>query len=102
MTLCECAALRVLSGKPHGDAVDEQRRVRERLRLSPVDPAFDDRDASPLELARELRVDGEVAWDAQELLVQLDEALGGDGGGHLRCRRARDLAVVIELPGPDE
>ena len=63
----------VLAGEPDRDAVDEQRRVGERLGVPPVDAALVDRGAAALELARELRVDGEVVGRAQQLLVQLGE-----------------------------
>ena len=50
-------------------------REGERLRLAPVDTALADRVASPLELLRELRVHREALGDAEELLVQLGDAL---------------------------
>ena len=69
---------RVLAGDPDRDAVDEQRRERERLRLAPVDAALVDRVAAALELLHQLRVRREALGDAQQLLVQLAQPLGGD------------------------
>ena len=91
------AALRILAGQPHGDPVDEQRGVGERFSLTPVDATFGDRSAAPLELARELRVNGEVVGRAQQLVVQLDQPVGRDSGRDLGCRRTRDLTVRIDL-----
>ena len=80
MPLRERAALGVLAREPDRDAVDEQRGERERLGLAPVDPAFVERGPAPLELARELRVDGEALRYAQELVGEAAQAFGGDGG----------------------
>ena len=44
VALRERAALRVLPGEPDRDAVDEQRREGERLRVAPVDAALVDRE----------------------------------------------------------
>ena len=79
VALRERAALHVLAGEANRDAFDEQRRVRERLGVAPLDPAVDDRIAASLELLRELRVNGESVGRAQQLLVQLDQ--------HVRRRR---------------
>ena len=57
----------VLAGEPDRDAVDEQRRVGERLGVTPVDAALVDRGAPPLELPRELRVHGELVGRREQL-----------------------------------
>ena len=86
----ERPALGVLPREPDRDAVLEQGRERERLGLPPVDPALVERLAAPLELLRELRVHLEAVGDAEQLLVQLAQTLGGHGGddGRRRCPAA--------------
>ena len=95
VALREGAALRVLAGQPHGDAVDEQRRVGQRLRLPPVDAALADCDAAPLELPSELRMHGELVRRSEQLLGQRDEPVLRNSGHDLRPRRAGDRAVVL-------
>ena len=68
---------------------------RERLGLRPVDPALlAERLAPPLELARELRVDGEAVGHREELLVQRLEALLRDGGLGLLAAGAPGPALL--------
>ena len=78
MPVRERAALGVLAGEADRDALDEQARERERLRLAPVDAALVERFDSPLEHLHELRVDGEPFGDADELVLELAEPLGRD------------------------
>jgi hypothetical protein len=55
--------------------------------VAPVDPAFLGRGRTALELAEELRVDGEVLGDGEQLLVELPQPLGRDrGDGAVRGR----------------
>ena len=70
--------LRVLAREPDRDAVLEQRRECERLRLSPVDAALPDRLPAAFELARQLGVDGETAGHPKQLLVQGQEPVCRD------------------------
>ena len=89
MPVRERAALGVLAGEANRDAVDEERRVCERLRLPPVDAALLDRLSPPLELLHQLRVRREPVGGAQQLLVQLAQPVGGDGGVDGGAGRAR-------------
>ena len=87
----ERAALGVLAGEPDRDSVLEERGERERLRVSPVDPAFAQGLATAFELPCELRVDVEALRYLQELVAELEEPFGGDGrddcGARVRFRR---------------
>src|SRR5947209_6745539 len=89
----EGAAFRVLAGQPDRNSFDEQRAERERLGLAPVDPTFLDRREPALELPHQLRMDGEMLGDAQQLLVQLPQPFGCDGGDDTVAARERDLAL---------
>ena len=80
VTVREGAPLGVLPREADRDPVLEQRRERQRLRLAPVDTALGDRLAPPLELALELRMDGEPGRHREELLVERPQPLVGDGG----------------------
>src|SRR5262245_8158953 len=74
----EGAALRVLAGQADRDALDEQAREGERLRVAPVDAARVERVDPSFEHLLELRVDDEALGNANELLGQLPETLGRD------------------------
>ena len=88
----EGAALGVLPGEPDRDPLAQERAVRERLGLAPVDPALVERLDAPLELPRELRVDGEAVRHPQQLGVELAQARGRDPGRR-RPRRRRTAAA---------
>src|SRR5439155_26187408 len=102
----ERATLAVLTGDSDRNAVDEERGKRERLGLSPVDAALLERAAAALELLHQLRMRGEPVGNAQELLVQLTQLVGGHrrdngvGGGRrdaaVRRRRRRRAERLLE------
>src|SRR6266849_8219099 len=89
----EGAAFCVLTGQPDRDSLDEQRAERERLGLAPVDPTFLDGGEPALELPHQLRMDGEVLGDAEQVFVQLPQPFGRDGGDDTVAARERDLAL---------
>jgi hypothetical protein len=76
----EGAALGVLAGEADVDAVGQQRAEGERLGLAEVDPALLDRLHPPRERAAQLAVDVEAVGGLQQLLVELAQLLGRDGG----------------------
>src|SRR4051812_26535735 len=98
MALREGAALDVLAREAHGDPVDEQRRVCERLGLAPIDAAVVEGPTAAVELPRELGVHGEVLRDAQQLLVERAQAVLGDGGDDAAAGAVGN-ALVLRLCG---
>jgi hypothetical protein len=78
MPVRERAPLGVLSGEADRDALDEQAREGERLRLAPIDASLVERFHSPFEHLHELRIDREAIRDADELVLELAQPLGGD------------------------
>ena len=92
----ERAALGVLAGQANRDALDEQAREGELLRLAPVDPALAERRAPALELAGELRMDGEAFRGLEQLVVQLAEPACSDGGHDVGVRSRRDPALISD------
>ena len=77
----ERPALGVLTGEPDRHTVRDEARERERLRLTPVDSAFEpERLATALELAEQLRMNGEVVRDDEELARSAAENILGHGG----------------------
>ena len=102
----ERAALGVLAREPDRDPVLEQRRERERLGVTPVDPALSKRVAPALELPGELRVDVEALGDSKQLFVELEEAIRryrrDDGGARVRSRsvaRPAESGAAKRVPG---
>ena len=93
----ERAALGVLSRETNRDALLEQGGERERLGLTPVDPTLGDRLSPSLELLCELRVHLEAFGNAQELVVQLDQALRRHRGEDGIARVARDALLAWGL-----
>ena len=85
----ERAALGVLAGEPDRDPLLEQRRERERLRLPPVDPALDERLATPLELRASFGLTVNPSGTRRSCSLSAREPLGGDGGDDrlAACRR---------------
>ncbi len=100
MTVRERPALRVLPGQADGDSLDEQAGEGEVLGLSPVDRSLVQRGNAPLELARELGMDGEVGADADQLLVERVELVGGDSSDDLgrNLGGRRRVALIVVLP----
>src|SRR5215218_552539 len=79
MAMGECPPLRVLAGQADGRPLEHETSERKRLRMRPVDAALRaDCLAPSLQLAGELRVDGEAVRDPEERLVQLLEPLAGN------------------------
>ncbi len=99
MAVGERAALGVLSRQSHGDALDEQGRERERLGVAPVDAALVERGRAALELARELRMDGEALLHRHELAVESAQALGVDGGDDVRRAARRRAGLLLRRLG---
>src|SRR5262245_64958231 len=95
MAVREGPALGVLASEPHRDPLDDESAERERLRVTPVDTAFVERVVAALELARELRMDGEPLGHAEQLSAELAEPVGG----HARVDRARSVARHSLLVG---
>src|SRR5262245_51291238 len=99
MPVRERAALGVLPGEADRDPLDEQASERERFRLSPVDAALVEGFDSPLEHLHELRIDRESFRDADELVLELAEAFGGDArldrglGARRRALAARRIRL---------
>ena len=68
--LAECATLAVLPGKADRNAFGKERSKRQRLGLSPVDPAFVANGSAPtFELALKFAMSIEALRHGQELLV---------------------------------
>src|SRR6478735_9209931 len=98
MALAERAALGVLAGQADRDALDQQRRERERFALRPVDAALGpDVVALLLQLLDELRVDREAVGRGQQLGVELAQAVGRDRRLDGRAGRAVELILAGRL-----
>ena len=100
MALGERAALGVLAGEAHRRALGQQRRERERLGVRPVDAAVGpDRLAPALELLEQLGMDVEALGEVQQVVVEPDQAVGGDRGLDLGRGRAVELVAARRLLG---
>ena len=88
LAMRERAALGVLAGEAHADAVGEQRREGERLGVAPIDAAAVDRVAPARQRALNRRVELERRRPLEQLLVERDELLGAHGRLRDRGRRA--------------
>ncbi len=92
----ERAALGVLACEADRRAGDDKAREGEALGLRPVDPAgLAERFAPPLELLHELRMDREPLGYGQELLVELSENRGVDGGLDRDVRPAAEALLLL-------
>ncbi len=91
----ERAPLGVLAGETDRNPLDEQARERERLRLSPVDPALAHPLAAALELLQQLLIALEALRHLEQLLVQRLQLVRRDGGDDGPARVGRDPS----LPG---
>ena len=95
----ERAALRVLAGQPDRDALDQERRERERLGLAPVDPARVDRLAAALELLISFGCTVKPSGTREQLVVQLAQRpVGGPRSRRPPAPRARDPPVALAAP----
>src|SRR5262245_25975406 len=90
----EGPSLGVLAGEPNRNPLDEQRRERKRLRLSPVDPTLLERLTPPLELTHELRMRREPLANAEELLVEAAQPVGGYRRYDCLAGRGGEVRVV--------
>src|SRR5205085_937569 len=75
MAMRECAALRVLPRQSDRDPLENERAERERLRMTPVDPALVECDEPAFELPLQLGMYGETVWHAQQLPGERAELL---------------------------
>ena len=97
MALAEGAPLDVLAGQAQRRPLGQQAREGQRLGVGPVDGVarlVGERLAAAVELFDELGVDGEALGHFEQLLAQLPQASGRDGGLDVRAGGAVELVLA--------
>src|SRR5690606_34563076 len=95
MSMRERSTLGILAAHAHRGSLRDQRRKRQRLRVTPVHTLLtQQRLTTTLELPREPRMRGKVAWPGEQLLIERHERLATNPRVNLP-----ELRRTGELPG---